>query len=178
MSGGERWGTPLGSNRKIGERDPTWSKKLIGKAAASFLAPDLNPFKDKLSGRDRFSLSLFSPAKKSEANFILHGGVCNCHFHLFLLLLIGCQKTAGGEGRMGGKLHFCTTFFTTTLCLVFLLYPPWNYAKRRWRRQLKASPLKLVEKYDVSKSCQSRKGNGRTVARCGNPLRSLSPTFC
>lgn len=64
---------------------------------------------------------------------------------------------------MGSKLHFCTRFFTTTLCLVFLLSPSWNYAKRRWRRQLKASPLKLVENYDVSKQLRSRERKGGTA---------------
>ncbi|KAM3828596.1 WAP four-disulfide core domain protein 1 isoform 1-T1 [Vipera latastei] len=81
---------------------------------------------------------------------------------------------------MGGKLHFCTAFFTTTLCLVFLLYPPCYYAKRRWRRQLKASPLKLVEKYDddYEDSLHPHSAHYQKNDRCPPPSQTLPERAC
>ncbi|XP_026569709.1 WAP four-disulfide core domain protein 1 [Pseudonaja textilis] len=80
---------------------------------------------------------------------------------------------------MGSNLPFCTRFLTTTLCLVFLLYPSWNYAKRRWRRQLKASPLKLVENYDdYEDSLHPHSAHYQKNDRCPPPSQTLPERAC
>ncbi|KAG8144147.1 hypothetical protein E2320_001259 [Naja naja] len=80
---------------------------------------------------------------------------------------------------MGSNLHFCTRFLTTTLCLVFLLCPSWNYAKRRWRRQLKTSPLKLVENYDdYEDSLHPHSAHYQKNDRCPPPSQTLPDRAC